>query len=89
MASDLSPVYQLKNLEELYLRGLFFIEDISGISQLNKIKKLEISGWSFDLEEMHNIDSEQAALADTLAEHNINECKYDMRFLNEMLQLNG
>jgi hypothetical protein len=87
MASDLSPVYQLKNLEELYLRGLFFIEDISGISQLNKIKKLEISGWSFDLEEMHNIDSEQAALADTLAEHNINECKYDMRFLNEMLQL--
>jgi hypothetical protein len=88
MADDLSTVYQLSNLEELNISSLFNVKDISGISQLKNIKKLDIGGWSFDDKtEMYNIGYEQAELADRLTKHNIADCKYDVSFLSDMPQL--
>lgn len=87
MADDLSPVYQLSSLEELFIMSLFNVKDISGISQLKNLQRLDVIGWSFDLEEMYKADHEQAELADKLTKHNITECNYDVSFLSGLPQL--
>lgn len=46
---DISPVASLKNLTELYIKPSKFMDDISAVGSLTKLKKLDLSGRFSDI----------------------------------------
>ena len=44
-ASDLSPVFELTQLESFSFYDCYFFEDLSGLAGLTKLKKLSLDGW--------------------------------------------